>query len=119
MWLMTVDGFFSVVAFLEPNGRIDPARLLVRSRDRQHLVRVQTRYQLPGKITHLSDADYPYRMVVWKTDWLRVTRDMMQRIDYPNFKSAVAARRRSWAAYLEALHDVWLVLRDRFEGVGV
>jgi hypothetical protein len=63
MWLVTKDGFYSVV-----QDRGDPDRLVVRGRWKKHLKVLKD--LLPGsRILVTPEADYPYRMFVSREDW--------------------------------------------------
>jgi hypothetical protein len=86
MWLFTDQGFYSVVA----HNR-DPGKLLVRARVRADLEAL--REQIP-EIRIYSDrrADYRWRAVVTRAEWVKAVALLAASIDYPNFKAAVAER---------------------------
>lgn len=86
MWVVTTQGFYSVVAH-----RDDPDRVLVRARTREDIE------ALRGQIPDLEpfedpDADYRWRAVVERSAWARALAELGEAIDYDNFKSAVGDR---------------------------
>ena len=84
MWLLTTQGFYSVVAH-----RDDPDELLVRARTREDIEAL--REQIPG-IEPFEDrsADYRHRAVVSRAEWVAALAQLVVDLDYDNFKSAVA-----------------------------
>jgi hypothetical protein len=103
MWLFTSIGFFAVVAH-----RDDPDTLLVRARSRDDLEALRDRHLPALEIHEHAGADYRWRATVTRTEWGRVAATLATEIDYPNFKSAVAARQGPDRA--ELYHDVWGVM---------
>ena len=86
MWLFTTQGFYSVVAH-----RRDPDKLLVRGRAREDLEAL--REQIPElRIFSDESADYRWRAVVTRAEWVAALAQLATEIDYDNFKSAVAER---------------------------
>ena len=86
MWLFTTQGFYSVVAH-----RRDPDRLLVRARAREDLEAL--RDQIPDlRIASDRTADYRWRAVVTRAEWVAAIAQLATEIDYDNFKSSVADR---------------------------
>lgn len=109
MWLITEDGFASVVAH-----RDRPDHLLVRARaeaDLENLCRVASEEGVSGfdpvGIFSLDAADYRWRLEVRRDDFAALAAALVGRIDYDNFKSRVS-RRDSERAHLYM--DVWSVL---------
>lgn len=93
MWIITTEGFYSVVAHLD-----DPDWLLVRARDDVDLKRLIKRldhrfpkhaYEVHGEISNIRPSDYEFRIWVTRSAMEAVLRDITADIDYPNFKSAV------------------------------
>jgi len=114
MWLFTQYGFYSVVCARDLAGnaaRIDPDTFMVRARCRRHLESLQTRFpQLASlEIADTSNTDYRFRVVVPKTVWAEVIRELTGEINYGNFKDR-AHRQAGDPLYVEALHDVWEVM---------
>jgi len=107
MWLCTKTGFFSVVI-----DRQRPGRMLVRARCRQD---IENLYEMAKDLASIEkptsdeSRDYRYRMSVDREDWLRLACRSAQRVDYDNFKSAVA-KEPSQQNKLEAYHEVWAAL---------
>ena len=99
MWLVTTQGFYSVVAHRE-----DPGTLIVRGRTRDDLEAL--REQVPG-LEPFEDpaADYRYRAYVSRSEWLAAVAQLISDVDYDNFKSAVAARQG--AARAQVYGSVW------------
>jgi len=114
MWLFTQYGFYSVVCARDLAGnpaRIDLDTFMVRARTRRHLESLQTRFpQLAAaEIADTTGTDYRYRMVVAKSVWAEVARELAAEIDYGNFK-ARAERSSHDDRYVDALHAVWRVM---------
>ena len=103
MWLMTTSGFYSVV-----EHRRDPERLVVRARAKEDIEAL--RRWIPG-VEPRSDAaaDYLWRAVVTRAEWVVALAQMASEVDYPNFKAAVAQRQGAERACYYT--EVWQVLR--------
>lgn len=118
MWLFTKYGFFSVVCARAGDGSgnspVDPDRMMIRGRLRDHLERLKARCAPrldASDIAESRDADYRYRMFVSKEAWQAIASELAGEVDYDNFKSAVAQYQgAAGQAYDEALHDVWGVM---------
>ncbi|HRV59571.1 MAG: hypothetical protein KDB54_03965 [Solirubrobacterales bacterium] len=106
MWIVTDRGFFSVVDKGEPEGC-----LCVRARvreDLEHLCRLESLTSYANSIEESELSDYRYRIHVKREDWVKAAADLAGRIDYDNFKNAVAARQgREREGYYS---KVWLTL---------
>lgn len=114
MWLFTQYGFYSVVCARDLDGnptRIDSDTFMVRARSRKHLESLQKRFpQLAAsEVTETSNTDYRFRILVAKSVWVEVARELAAEIDYGNFK-ARAERCSHDERYVDALHDVWEVM---------
>lgn len=108
MWVMTSQGFYSVVAH-----RSDASFVLVRSRTRDDLVAL--RAQIPSlEPSEDPSADYRWRAEVTREDWRAAVSELATAIDYENFKSEVARRQGSRRATL--YERVWSTLRALQEG---
>ena len=118
MWLFTKYGFFSATCAREGDGAhhrpIDPARIMVRARAREHLEALQRRFTdlLAGcAIFESTGTDYKYRLFVSKPTWTKIAAEMAAETDYDNFKGEVADHVDVVGrAYESALHDVWGVM---------
>jgi hypothetical protein len=98
MWVMTTKGFYSAV-----EDRDDADAVLVRSRVREDAERLAE--VAGGTVLETPDADYAFRVRVAKVDWARYLADAATKIDYDNFKNAVAARQGSTRARVYG--EVW------------
>jgi hypothetical protein len=86
MWLMTTQGFYSVV-----RHRDDPTKLIVRGRAEEDLKAL--RAQVPDlRVFSDEQADYRWRAVVSEAAWVAAVAQLATDIDYDNFKSAVSER---------------------------
>ena len=103
MWVLTTQGFYSVVAH-----RDDPGQVLVRARTRQDLAALAAQID-DLDITHTPGADYPWRAVVRREAWEHAAAELAAAIDYPNFKAAVADRQGSGRESVYS--QVWATLR--------
>lgn len=120
MWLFTRYGFYSAVCARRGNGEpgqpLDPARVMVRARLRDHLEALKARFpDLVGDCPVVASAgtDYAWRLFVDKGTWARVVSELADDIEYGNFKSAVASHQGAGGAtYAHALSDVWEVMSD-------
>jgi hypothetical protein len=103
MWLLTTQGFYSVVAH-----RDRPGTLLVRARTRTDIeaLRVQILDLAPFED---ESADYRWRAEVSREQLAKAVAQLAEEIDYPNFKNAVADAQ---GPEREGLYQqVWQVLR--------
>ena len=104
MRVLTTQGFYSVVAH-----RDDPDKLIVRARRREDLQAL--REQIPHlRIFGDSSADYRWRAVVTRAEWVMACALLGDSVDYDNFKGAVAERQGHRRAGLYG--RVWAVLRE-------
>src|SRR5262245_28238814 len=104
MWLLTTQGFYSVVAH-----RRDPQRLIVRARLREDLEAL--REQIPAlRVYSDRDADYRWRALVTRAEWVAAVAELATELDYDNFKRAVAERQGRDRQRL--YHRVWATLRE-------
>ena len=86
MWVMTTQGFYSVVAH-----RDEPDSVIVRARTREDIEAL--REQIPD-LEPFEDpsADYRHRAIVDRAEWVAAIAQLTIEIDYDNFKNAVARR---------------------------
>ena len=118
MWLFTTYGFYSAVCARQGDGKqnqpVDPDRMMIRARVREHLANLIKRFpdELQGtEILKSAGTDYAYRLFVSKAVWAVILAKLAEETDYDNFKGAV--ERHQGAAgnvYQNALHDVWEVM---------
>jgi hypothetical protein len=84
MWLLTTQGFYSVV-HRDPDK---PDTLLVRARTRADIEAL--RQQIPNiEPIETSSADYRWRAAVSREAWAHAAAELAAEIDYDNFKNAV------------------------------
>jgi hypothetical protein len=102
MWLMTTDGFYSVIQWHDGG-------MALRAREKEALERLRERHEGLSEIEVSPGRDYRYRCFCSRETWVVVAADLAARIDYGNFKSAVA-KRRGRGLYEKLLHDVWTVM---------
>lgn len=61
-----------------------------------------------GKVIETPSADYRFRVMVAKTEWVAYVADCASAIDYDNFKNVVAARQGP--ARASVYGEVWATL---------
>jgi len=117
MWIFTKYGFYSAVCARQGDGShrqpVDPSRIMVRARSRGHLEALKERFPeaFAGcEVMETSHTDYRYRQFVAKDTWRRVVDELVEEMDYDNFKADVA-RFGGHDAYHDSLHDVWSVMQ--------
>lgn len=108
MWLLTTDGFFSIVE--KPEDR-ETGMLTIRARTRADLDRLRDEI-LPelGPSISGQGSEYPFRARVSRAACAEGMKRMVERLDYPSFKSAVFTRQGPHRARVYG--KVW---RDLFE----
>lgn len=106
MWLITTVGFFSVVQKPED---VEAKTLTVRARVREDLEALKAKY-LPelGAIQESATNDYRYRASATQAAVARAMAQMIEHLDYSNFKNAVAQHQGRSRSTL--YHDVWATL---------
>lgn len=114
MWMFTKYGFYSVVSALKAPEyqEIDPAKVCVRARNRNHLVALLERF--PGlipassEIVETTNRDYRYRILADSREWIATAMELSRDISYDNFKDE--AEKLGDDLYTEALHEVWEIM---------
>jgi 8-oxo-dGTP pyrophosphatase MutT (NUDIX family) len=108
MWLITPTGFFSIVC--KP-GDMKAGTLTIRARVKSDLdaLRQQCLPSL-GMVTENEGTDYPYRAKAKRSEVAKALAQMVERLDYDNFKNEVAEKQGHHRA--KAYHEVWDVLYD-------
>ena len=106
MWLVTDRGFYSVVDKGDREGCV-----CVRARVRDDLlalIELDSLADWEGRIIDTDDSDYRFRIYVTREDWVLAAAELAERIDYDNFKNAVARRQGHDRAdtYLEVWRDL-------------
>lgn len=118
MWIFTKYGFYSAVCSRQGDGKhnqpVDPNRIMVRTRLREHLENLKKQFPdllSESDIKEFTGTDYAFRIFVAKADWSKVLVGLNEDVDYDNFKSEVAKYQGpNLNAYQQALHDVWSVM---------
>ncbi len=103
MWIITKDGFYSVV---DKRGE---GTLTVRARAQADLDRLRQNHlpELGETVTGVG-TDYPHRATVSRAHFAQALSRLAEDIDYPNFKNAVYSQRGPRRAHV--LSDVWQTL---------
>ncbi|MES2290275.1 MAG: hypothetical protein V4530_11120 [Pseudomonadota bacterium] len=104
MWVFTNTAFVSAVA-----DRDDPSRLMLRARLKGDLEAFLARVVAVPDIVETPDADYRFRTVVRREEFLVALDHAARAIDYDNFKSSIAPDQR---ARHDAYLDVWSVMHE-------
>jgi ADP-ribose pyrophosphatase YjhB (NUDIX family) len=108
MWLITPTGFFSIVC--KP-GDVKAGTLTIRARVKSDLEALRQQC-LPslGKVTENEGTDYPYRAKAKRSEVAKALAQMVEQLDYDNFKNEVAEKQGHRRA--KVYHGVWDVLYD-------
>ncbi len=101
MWVFTKHGFFSAV-----QTREDKDKIMIRSRNKDHLVNLMVECSLKLDVITTMDSDYRYRIIVSKPVLVDMLTFLALDIDYSNFKDAVYDE-HGRCDYERALHEVW------------
>lgn len=107
MWLITDEGFFSVVQ--KPDD-INKDTLTVRARVSADLRNLKKRLPDMGEITTSKYNDYRYRAKVPREQLANAIEQMVKDIRYSNFKDEVADKQGQGRAHV--YHDVWSALYE-------
>jgi len=111
MWLFTRLGFFSIGIANRSNGSPDPTRVMIRARDKAHLIALRDRFPaLRGRILTRPLQDYRYRLIADKRQWALCVAALAREQTWSNFKNEAKRFRPQDAAYLDALHEIWRVM---------
>ncbi len=108
MWLMTTQGFYSIVKHTTLADRF-----MVRSRARKDLENLLALLENGGHAAEIFEtphSDYAYRILVTGKQKAKILEVLGEEIDYSNFKSEVG-RRPDQADKLDAYHEIWAVMR--------
>ncbi len=103
MWIATQHGFYSCV--IKVDG------VYVRARVRADLVNLLNLWKPAKKVSILKwpEADYRYRIIVSPADLIEILAAVGTALNYPNFKSKIAAtpdQREKLQAYSELWHNL-------------
>ncbi len=104
MWILTRDGFVSVVQETEGEHKGD---LVVRARERGALEALRRHAPTLSEIVIRPDRDYRYRAWLKRESLAAALAAMALEIDYPNFKAEAERVNGRRSRYVDALHDLW------------
>ena len=109
MWLMTQQGFYSIV-------ERKPAEFHIRSRERQDLQNLIERVPLQGlEVIETPEADYAARIVTDRETISRVMAFLAADLDYANFKGRIdTTPDQKHKPY----HEVWDVMAEALGAYG-
>jgi hypothetical protein len=118
MWLFTKYGFFSAVSARQGDGEhgrpVDPTRIMVRARVRDHLEQLVKRFPHhldDCEIQERTTTDYGFYLFMEKRVWAEVVGKIITDLEYDNFESEVARfQGKAGKDYEQALHEVWSVM---------
>lgn len=105
MWIFARKGFVSIV-----RHKSEPDTFLMRARTAADLEAVLSAASVNARRIVSPSADYRFRAFLSREQLGRVMESLADSIDYPNFKSAVAADGAD-DARLNAYHTVWHVMQ--------
>lgn len=99
MWIFTKYGFYSVT-----KSPVEKGKMQIRARTREDLENIQIFFQDKLRtgapvIIETNSADYRWRVVVSRSDWVKLAAELARDVEYENFKNTIADRRR---------HDLYL-----------
>ncbi len=122
MWLFTTSGFFSVVLGDGKAGGLDPDAVMIRSRCREHLLQLQSRFASAiggAKIATTSETDYPFRIVIDQVAWRSVMAGLAEELNYRNFKNQASSTQRAAGeqtdnGYSKLLGKIWAVVAEHY-----
>jgi hypothetical protein len=103
MWLISQHGFFSIT---QARGK-DEDRLMFRARDPQDLENLRERFKhIPAvalaEVHEDRAADYRWRVFLPKSVGSTIVAEMVEEIDYGNFKSRITAKQGAYR------HDIYM-----------
>jgi hypothetical protein len=113
MWLITTQGFLSVVQNLDEKSPYEA--LLVRGRvraDLEHFADFVARHGERPAVTATPHFDYGYRLTASREMLAAYLAENVEKLDYPNFKNEVA---RADPKRAHVYMDVWTALH-RLQG---
>jgi hypothetical protein len=107
MWIFTKDGFFSAVF----DKYCKSGELMIRSRCQDDLGRLSKKlygYSDETEILGMEQADYRFRMKVFKHEWADYLRNCAYDIDYANVKDSIIPAGDNLRQ--DAYYQVWTAL---------
>lgn len=118
MWIMTTGGFYSAV-----QKGSDPTVLTVRTRSRDAaqlaIDAIEMEFGESVRLVVGEGTDYAYRFEVSRENFARwVQHEIMNFLDYSNFKDAAAATNGQKSGYVHALTDTWTAMLEATDEEG-
>lgn len=105
MWIFTKYGFFSVSC-----SQRDSEMFEIRARNRNHLLNLINRFQLPTEPSESPKRDYGFRIVISKSLWLEILICMANEQRWSNFKKECQDSLLTDSQYIVALHKIWATM---------
>ncbi|NDV60923.1 hypothetical protein G0Q06_00490 [Puniceicoccales bacterium CK1056] len=102
MWLATQHGFYSIV-------QKAPQEYHIRARFRNDLDNLLQLCGLRLEVHCWEQADYRYRIIANRKEFLAAMASLAIFLDYPNFKSRIAET-PDQREKLSAFHEIWHIL---------
>lgn len=108
MWMVTPRGFFAAC-----RDRNDPDKIIVRARlkkDMKRLRQLMVSLEMAPLEAPWFDpkADYRYRMVLSRGDWVVLMMRLAEEVDYPTLKARI--REVDGKKRYRVMEDVWEAL---------
>ena len=103
MWVFTQHGFVSAVQHFE-----NPEQIVVRSRDKESLALAGAFFE--KEIISSPRNDYPFRIILSRTQFAEFMQTEVAMLDYTNFKSRLdVSRGELWH---DTASQVWSIMHD-------
>lgn len=103
MWLLTTEGFYSVIQWHD-------GRMCVRARRKADLTRLRKIVPALSKVEVSPGKDYRYRCFCTRDEWIAGASALAATIDYGNFKSAADRKLGFNDPLARAYHSIWNTL---------
>lgn len=112
MWLFTIHGFYSITRSTD-----EPEKFQIRARSHQHLENLKAHLmghglELGGPILITPSADYRFRIIADAATIQILMAELVEDLDYGNFKAAAQENLPEDRLYTASLHRVWSTMRD-------
>lgn len=104
MWVMTTKGFYSVVETKD-------GKAMVRGRDKADLEALVEALKSSAPVLETKHADYPFRVILPKSEWARFLSNEANGLNYSNFKSEVTKKQGNLR------HDVYMRVWSALHGI--
>jgi hypothetical protein len=101
MWIYTKYGFISVVQYASVST---DNLMLVRARKEKHL---EALFPDRNDIFYTPNNDYPFRLYMYRKDFVDFLVDLANDVDYCNFKAALPTETYGEQVYSDTCLSVW------------